>query len=101
MCDVMIDLSCRTFWVPLVDRFSPFAYSIVNEVHWYNKEAKHTGVEKVLRYTLNYAHILEGRELVRMIRKSCTKCRQLAKEQIKVIMGPRSKYNLNVGLNDT
>ena len=29
MCDVMIDLSCRTFWVPLVDRYSPFAYSII------------------------------------------------------------------------
>ena len=90
MCDVMIDLSCRTFWVPLVDRFSPFAYSIVNEVHWCNKEAKHTGVEKTLRYTLQYAHILEGRELVTRIRKSCLKCRALMKEQLKVIMGPVS-----------
>ena len=96
MCDVMIDLSSKTFWVPLVDRHSPFAYSIVNEVHWHNKEAKHTGVEKTLRYTMQYAHILEGRSLVSIVRKSCTKCRLLAKEQLKVIMGPVSKHNLNI-----
>ena len=96
MCDVMIDLSCKTFWVPLVDRFSPFAYSIANEVHWHSKEAKHTGVEKTLRYTLQYAHILEGRELIKRIRKSCVRCRLLAKKQLKVIMGPVSKHNLNI-----
>ena len=96
MCDVMVDLSCRTFWVPLVDRFSPFAYSIVNEVHWQSKEAKHTGVEKTLRYTLQYAHILEGRDLVTKVRKSCLKCRALMREQLKVVMGPVSSYNLNI-----
>ena len=96
MCDVMVDLSCRTFWVPLVDASSPLAYSIANEVHWHSKEARHTGVEKTLRYTLQYAHILEGRDLLTKIRKSCRKCRALLKEQLKVVMGPVSKHNLNV-----
>ena len=49
MCDVMVDLSCSTFPVPLVDRLSPFASSIVNEVHWHNKEARHKGLEKTLQ----------------------------------------------------
>ena len=96
MCDVMIDLSCRTFWMPLVDRYSPFAYSIVNEVHWHNKVAKHTGVEKTLRYTSQFAHIVEGRELVKGVRKACAKCRVLMKEQLKVVMGPVSEHNLNI-----
>ena len=96
MCDVMVDLSCRTFWVPLVDASSPLAYCIANEVHWHSKEARHTGVEKTLRYTLQYAHILEGRELLTKIRKSCRKCRALLKEQLKVVMGPVSKHNLNI-----
>ncbi len=96
MCDVMIDLSCRTFWVPLVDRYSPFAYSIVNEIHWHNKVAKHTGVEKTTRYTLQYAHILEVRELIKSIRKSCVKCRLIAKKQLEVAMGPVSQFNLNI-----
>ncbi len=96
MCDVMIDLSCRTFWVPLVDGHSPFAYSIINEVHWHNKEAMHTGVGKTVRYSLHYACILEVRELIRLIKKSCVKCRILAKKQLEVVMGPVSPYNLNV-----
>ena len=41
MSDVMIDLSCTTFHVPLVDHRSPLAYSIINEVQWYNKVARH------------------------------------------------------------
>ena len=49
MSDVMIDLSCTTFHAPLVDHRSPLAYSIINEVHWYNKVARHSGVETVLR----------------------------------------------------
>ena len=89
-----------------MDSLSPFAYSIVNEVHWYNEVAKHSGVETVLRYTQKYAHIIEGRtgvdevhwynELVMKFRKSCKRCRYLEKRNIKVLMGPVSKYNLNI-----
>ena len=34
--DVCIDLNMSSLCVPLVDRYSPFAYALVNEVHWYN-----------------------------------------------------------------
>ena len=67
MCDVMKDLVSTTFCVPLVDSLSPFSYSIVNEVHWHSKVVSHSGVETVLRYTQKYAHILEGRQLVRRV----------------------------------
>ncbi len=56
----------------------------------------HTGVEKTVRYTLHYACILEVREVIRSINKSCVKCRILAKKQLEVVMGPVSSYNLNV-----
>ena len=75
---------------------SPFACSIVNEVHWYNKVAKHSVT--VLRYTQRYAHIIEGSELVKKFRKSCKRCRYLEKSNIKVLMWPISKYNLNISL---
>ena len=68
----------------------------MNEVHWHNKVARHTGVEKTLRYTLQFAYILEGRELVKCVRKACAKCRALMKEQLKVVMGPVSEHNLNI-----
>ena len=54
LSDVMIDLTSSTFMVPLVDSSSPFAFSIVNEVHWFHPAAKHCGNETVLRYTMKY-----------------------------------------------
>ena len=96
MSDIMRDLSSTTFCVPLIDKHSPLAYSIVNEIHWYHDVAKHSGVETVLRYTLNHAYIIDGREIVKRIRKSCERCRILLKRSFNVSMGPVSSYNLTI-----
>ena len=45
--DVSIDLSNTSVCVPFTDSLSPFAYSVINETHWYNDDAKHCGVETV------------------------------------------------------
>ena len=60
MTGVMKDLAVTTFCVPVIDNHSPLAYSIVNEVHWYSKVARHKGVETVLRYLTQYCFILKG-----------------------------------------
>ena len=96
MSDVMIDLSCTTFHVPLADQRSPLAYSIVNEVHWYSKVARHSGVETVLRYTMKYAYIMGGRDLVKTFRKACIRCRILAKRTIDISTGPISQHYLTI-----
>ena len=96
LSDVMLDLQDSTFVVPIVEKHSPLAYSIVNEVHWEDPVAKHSGVETVLRYTMKYAYIIEGRELVKKVRRNCERCRFLAKRTIEVIMGPKSAYNLMI-----
>ena len=99
VCDitsVMKDLSNTTFLVPIVENHSPIAYSIVNEVHWHDKTVKHSGVETILRYTMQYCYILEGRELVRKFGKSCERCKYLKKRTIEVAMGPVSDYNLKI-----
>ena len=96
MTEVMQDLSSTSFCVPVIDKHSPLAYSIINEVHWHNKKAKHSGIETVLRYTLQKAYIIEGRDLVKRFRKSCERCRYLAKKCIDVAMGPVSKHNLTI-----
>ena len=79
MTDTMRDLSSLTFCVPLVEKQSPLAYSIINEVHWHHESAKHSGVETTLRYALKYAYIIEGRDLVKQINKSCVRCKILLK----------------------
>ena len=92
----MKDLSSLKYHVPLVDKHSPIAYSIVNEVHWNDSVANHSGNETVLRYTLDYAYILGGRDLVSLVRKECARCKFLQKKTISVSMGPVSDHSLTI-----
>ena len=92
----MKDLSKDTFMVPIVEKFSPLAYSIVNEIHWYDDDVKHSGVETTWRYVLKHVYIIEGRNIVKKTKKSCQRCRFLEKRRIEVAMGSVSPCNLCV-----
>ena len=94
--NAMKDLSSMTFTVPLVDKFSPVAYSIISNVHWNDSTASHCGVETTLRHVLKTAHVIEGRSIVKAIRRSCQRCRYLAKKTLDAAMGPISRHNLNI-----
>ena len=96
LTDVMLDLSSGSFIVPLVDRHSPVAYSLVDQVHWYHRTSKHSGVETTIRCTMNIAHIFGIRELVKLFEKQCLRCRYLLKRTIDVEMAPASKHQLCV-----
>ena len=96
LTNAMLDLTASSFFVPIIDRYSPLAFSIVNFIHWYHPVAKHTGVETVYRYVLQLAYVIDGRDLVRLIRKRCERCRYIAKRTIDVEMGPISNHNLNI-----
>ena len=96
MTDAMKDLSATTFCVPVIERHSPIAYSIINDIHWYDDTVKHSGNESVWRYVLKYAYIVEGKEIVKIVKKSCQRCRYLAKRTIEVAMGPISRYNMMI-----
>ena len=93
---VMKDLTSSTFCVPIVDKDSPVAISIINEIHWHHEVARHRGVETLLRYVMQIAYILEGRQLVKYIRNHCERCRFLRKKTIDVTMGPISKHSLSI-----
>ena len=92
----MLDLSQSTFFVPIIDRYSPIAFSIVNFIHWNHPTAKHTGVETVHRYVTQIAHIIDARDLIRIIRRRCERCRYVTKKTIEVEMGSVSNHNLNI-----
>ena len=94
LCDVSLDLTKSSSCVPVVDRHSPLAFSIVDEVHWYHPDVWHAGVESALRMVNSIAYVIGGRGLVRLIKDSCTKCRSLWKEEVKVAMGPKDASNL-------
>ena len=88
MTSAMKDLASTTFCVPVIDKYSQIAYSIMNDIHWNNKTVKYSGIESVWRYVLKYAFVIEGRELIKKIKNSCQRCRYLAKRTIEVAMGP-------------
>ena len=96
MTNVMKDLQQTSFCVPIIDKHSPLEYRIVNEIHCYSNIAKHAGIETVLWCTLSIAYIIEGREIVRKVKKDCYRCRLLAKRTIEVSIGPVSTYNLMI-----
>ena len=49
--------------IPVVDRYSPLAYSIANHLHW--NLAKHKGIETCNRISLTHVNILQGASLYR------------------------------------
>ena len=92
----MFDLTTTTFCVPIVERHSPLAFSVVNEIHWYHKVAKHKGVETIQRYVQQIVFIIDGRELVKLFRKKCERCRYLLKKSVEISMGPVSEFSLKI-----
>ena len=94
--DAMLDLSSSTFCVPIMDRNSPIAFSIVRDIHWNDPVYQHSGVESTLRQVLKKVFIIEGRSLVKMIKKSCAKCRYINKKTIEAIMGPLPKTSFTI-----
>ena len=87
LCDVMLDLSETPFCVPITDKHSPIAYAIVSDIHWHHKDAKHLGVETLLRYSNMVSYIIGGRSLAKKIKADCIKCRLISKKAIQVKMG--------------
>ena len=92
----MKDLSTDTFCVPVLSNHSPIAYSIALDFHWNHPVCQHTGVESTIRYLMKKVYIIECRPLIKLIRKSCQRCRFLMKKSVEVVMGPISDSNLTI-----
>ena len=96
LADVCLDLNMTTFFVPIVDKYSPLAYAVVNEIHWYNDDARHSGNETVSRQVKKVVHIIDGRGIVKQFRQECARCRYLLKKAIDIAMGPISDDQLKI-----
>ena len=82
--------------MPVTDHLSPVAYAIVADTHWYSLDVSHGGIESVLRYAQQTAYVIEGRSLVKGMKKACPRCRYLEKKGVRVAMGPVSDDNLRI-----
>ena len=64
LSEAIKDLTITSFCVPAIEKHSPIAYGIVNDIHWNHPVVKHSGVETTWRYVLK-VFIIEGREVVK------------------------------------
>ena len=96
MSVTMTDLSSNTFCVPLVDQFSPIAWSLTFEIHWYDVLVSHTGIATTARRVKEFAHVVGVKGIAEVFRKSCGKCRAIAKRTVEVAFGPLSEYQLTI-----
>ena len=79
---------------PLIERFSPIAYSIAMFIHHF--VGKHSGHETCTRMSLEYCHILQAASLFRQISDQCSKCKMIRKQYLEVVMGPVSDHQLTI-----
>ena len=70
----MLDLGPLTFCQPVIDRYSPVAYSIMFYVH--NTLNHHGGIKSTYRRSLEIGHIMKGLALSEEIREACTNCKR-------------------------
>ena len=94
LCEAAINLCSTSFCVPVMDQYSPVDISIALEVHWYQSDVKHPGIEAIFRKMLGVAFIIGGRKLAISIKRGCKKCRILHKKSVEVAMGPIPSINL-------
>ena len=93
---IIKDLGSNTLCVPVIYKYSPLAYSIVNEIQCHSDAVKHSGVETVWRYVLKLGYITQNRDLVKEVKKNCERCRYLRKKAISIKMGLVSTHNLRI-----
>ena len=82
--------------LPLVERFSPLAYSLGDYIHW--NLARHKGVESCNRISLEHVSIVQGATLYKELGESCMVCRKKRKKYLEAAMGPISDSQLNLPL---
>ena len=70
---------------PVVDRFSPLAYSIAQHVHW--ELAPHRGMEMHNRISLEHVYILQSMSLYKELSLECIRCNMRRKRFIEAEMG--------------
>ena len=79
---------------PLVDRWSPIAYSIALFIH--EKVGRHAGYETCSRLSLEYCHILQSPSLFKQISDECSGCKKIRKRYLEVSMGPVNDNQLTI-----
>ena len=78
--------------LPLIDRYSPLAYSVSQHIHW--EVAKHRGIETCNRMSLENVTIMHGASLYKELAEECIPCKKKRKKHLQAAIGPISDTQL-------
>ena len=79
---------------PILDRYSPVAYSLAQYIHW--EVSKHAGLETCNRLCLERVHILQGFSILKEISNECVTCKMKRKKFLEVSTGPVGEHQLTI-----
>ena len=80
--------------VPILDRYSPLAYSIAQYIHW--DLAMHRGAETCSRISMEHVSIMQGSALYREIGHNCPRCAIKRKRFLEAAIGPIRENQLAI-----
>ena len=90
----MLDLDPLTFVKPVVDRYSPVAYSIM--IYSHESLVTHRSSTTTLRESRNIGYVLRGRDLAVQVREACVFCKRFKKRLLAAEMGKIHETRLTV-----
>ena len=79
---------------PILDRYSPVAYSIAQYIHW--KVSKHGGLETCNRLCLERVHIMQGFAIFRELSQECATCKIRRKNFLEMSTGPVGEHQFTI-----
>ena len=91
---ILPELEPMKFVCPVVERWSPVAYSIM--IHAHVTVTHHGGVRTTLRAAENIAFILEGKTLAKEVRDQCAFCRRYKGKLEQAVMGELPKERMTI-----
>ena len=92
---ILGDVRPLHFVRPLVDRYSPVAYSVMRHVH--DRVAKHMNPTVMLRESREICFVMRGRDLAIEIAKLCNHCKKMRAETLETEMAAQHPATLKVG----
>ena len=81
------DLGVRQY-LPVIERYSPLAYSIADHIHW--NVASHKGIETCARISRENVFIIQAHSIFKEFAHDCILCKKKRKRFLEVEMGPAS-----------
>ena len=91
---VMFDLEPLTFSTPMIDRFSPVAYSTM--IYSHVKLTHHGGARSTYRASLELVHVIGGQNLASEVVKDCHYCQRYKVKLTEAVMSKQHKSRMTI-----